>query len=214
MKRKFKLIIFIILGLILLLAIWALPPLWQEYQENKPVTYEQTENYIIKETTEGRVIENKKVGLTFSVPEEWTVDNIENPENPTYIEETGIAMVSPGAEPNSDYIFIIPKKGCSIIINVSNEDNNPEKEYIEQEIESGTTLSSTRKIINISNKKGIYAIYGSDEELENMENDLQNIKILIPYKNNLYSIETYITYEDREYCREKWDEFIETVIIQ
>jgi len=158
-------------------------------------------------------IENKNAGLTFSVPEGWTVDNINNPDNPTYIEETGIVMISPEAEPISQNVFIIPQKGCSIIINVSNKNNNLERESIEAEIESEMS-SPFKKIVNISNKKGISIIYGSDEELNNMEKLLQNRKILIPYKNNLYSIETYITYQDKEYCRKKWDEFIETIIIQ
>ena len=70
------------------------------------------EDYVVKETPEGKIVENKKAGLTVKVPEGWIEEKIE-------IEESSMIFYSPDAEgyrPNKKTPPL--KTGCVIEIGI------------------------------------------------------------------------------------------------
>jgi hypothetical protein len=211
MKRKIKITLFIIIGLLILLAIWAGPPLWREYQENKPVTYEKTENYKIQETPEGRIIENKNAGFSFSVPEGWNIEYTDTITWSAGVNEFGVILETPEIEYNPNSHFIpVPMKGCIINVYVSYNNRN-EYDFTSAVIEYN---SSPEEITNVSNYPAVYYVYGSIEELEESPFNFISKELKVPVRGALYNFETYISSEDRDYCQSKWEEFIENIVIK
>src|SRR3989344_6781874 len=100
MAKKF--LIPIVIGIILILVggfFW-----WQKREiKGSP------KDYVIKETGEGKVIENKKAGLTVKAPEGWEIKKIE-------IEEGAIAFYPPDimVDWKEGKIVLPLKKGCRI----------------------------------------------------------------------------------------------------
>ena len=70
LKRK-KIVFLIIIILLLIIAggvFW-----WWQKREIKG----SPEDYVIKETAEGRIVENRKAGLIVKVPESWEVKRMD-----------------------------------------------------------------------------------------------------------------------------------------
>ena len=70
----------IVIGLVvfgwLVLLIAELGPFGEEKEEfvSQPTTWSQKEDYVIKETPEGKFVINEKAGLSFKVPKGWRVE--------------------------------------------------------------------------------------------------------------------------------------------
>ena len=84
MAKKQKLII---LTIIILVLVGGGLFYWWQHREIKG----SPEDYVIKETEEGKFVENKKAGLKVKVPEGWNVEKIE-------VMEGSVILYSPDAE--------------------------------------------------------------------------------------------------------------------
>lgn len=162
------------------------------------------DDYIIKETTEGNIIENKKAGLSIKVPERWQTEKIE-------IEEGAVVIYSPDTDLEwRDKQMIFPlNKGCVFQTAIT---------YREM------TLDEIKK-----ESKDIHFIMGveSDEFDAIVVNNYQALKntfniqdigpsvgIHIPQKNKVYSFYSAWGPEEKEKCIQEFDKFLETLVIK
>ena len=196
LKRK-KFIIFLIIILLLIVAggvFW-----WWQKREIKG----SPEDYVIKETTEGKFVENKKAGLTARVPEGWTSQIIE-------FQGISVAIESPDIEGERRYDITKPpfKKGCGIEITVAYEKTNfNELTKIIKEIntESGVEPSEL-EIITINNRQCLKNTFESSVIGPSMTvYFIQDAKI--------FGFALRMAPNEKERCIQEFNKFLETVSI-
>ena len=155
------------------------------------------EDYVIKETPEGTIVENKKVGLIYEIPKDWILEN----GNPT-------RFYSPDTEfKEKSSVFL--EKGCKIYVEASYIKTGIDtlKNYNDANFSSGIKIdeSSTIKVSNYSALRYKY-------HAKNFE--MFYIEIGIPSKDKLYEIEISNPTNETERCEEEFNKFLETVSIQ
>ena len=165
------------------------------------------EDYVIIETEEGKIVDNKKAGLTVKVPEGWEVEKMEIKEGSVLIHTLDIE----GKEWNG---MMVPPliKGCGIeIAVVYNKYKKMDLEEIEKEVK---TLQWALQIkseefekVTINNWQALKNTFES-EELGSV------ISIYILLKNKLYNVGLYFAPNEKERCVQEFDKFLETVSIQ
>jgi len=156
-------------------------------------------DYVIKETSEDRTVENEKAGLSFRVPDSWILK-----ETPTY-------FYSPDAkfsEKRSDIL----EQGCEIDLDIS---------YIKIDLDA---LEKVRRV-NVSRLSSA----ASNEEFKRVEISnhsalrygfrVENLKISytwidLPTQNQLYTILLINPIQEQERCAIELDRFLETVSIK
>ena len=162
------------------------------------------EDYVIKETEEGKIVENKRAGLTMKVPEGWTEKKIEFLEGSVVFDTSDIEgrwedeMVKPPL-----------KRGCGIETAVVYEKMSFEevKEEI-KEIHLGLGIKSEEFEVIIINDSQV---------LKNTFNSVAlgpSIAVYFTQENKLYSFCLYWAPEDKERCVQKFNNFLETVSIK
>lgn len=162
------------------------------------------EDYIIKETPEGKIIENKKAGLTVKAPEGWNTQKIE-------LLEGSVIFDTPDIEGAWRNEMISPplKKGCGMETAVVYEEMNFDilKGKI-KEIHAGLGIKSEEfEIITINNHQA----------LKNTFDSLSigpGIVVYFIQKNKLYSFAVYWAPDDKERCVQEFNKFLETVSIK
>lgn len=210
-KSKKKFIIIAVIVLLLLAAgffYW-----WTQIRETPPKDWDiaessPPEDYIVKETPEGKIVENEKAGLTFKIPEGW---ELKKPEHTTFI-----SLYSPGAVENT---IIWLKNGCRI---------NLEVRYVTADIEAIKTQLKSGVWSNLPTNKNQYEIIKLNDrvvlknivEYQKEESDFYHyhVSVYIPIKNlmsknKVYSIELTTSLKDKEKCSREFDKFLETVSI-
>ncbi len=169
------------------------PEKWDEAEYSKP------EDYVVKKTLEGTIVENKKAGISFRVPDGW---RIERAKGKSYV-----LLFAPDAEGT-----LIMKKGCKIMIEVK---------YIKtsfKSIECSMKKAHEKwgyvdeyEIIVISDKRALKNITGIATL------DQYGIGIHIParnvFKNKLFYLGLSSNLVDRERCTREFDQFLKTVLI-
>lgn len=184
---------------------------WWKYYETPPekwaeAEYSKPEDYVVIETPEGTVVENKKAGLSFKVPEGWKV------EKPPGEVRDFIRLYSPGAREKS---VLILESECRIV---------PDVQYITASIKTienallrdmwAPYLVST-KIIEISNREALRYVAESSELSFYRMAILVPIKNVFPLKNNkVYSFVLDSALQDKEWCLQEFEKFLETVSIE
>ena len=203
MKKKFIISIFVILFLIIVAGggfFW-----WQKNRETPIEKWEAAkvsleEDYIAKETPEGKIVENKKMGLIYEIPKDWILEN----GNPT-------RFYSPDTEfKEKSSIFL--ENGCKMYVytNYIKTDIDTLKNYNDANF---SKLSSVIKldessVIKISNYVALRYKYHA----KNFE--MSYIGIGIPSKDKLYEIEISNPTNEMEHCEAEFNKFLETVSIK
>ena len=162
------------------------------------------EDYVIKETEEGKFVENKKAGLVVRVPEGWEVKKMEAKEGSVLIYTSDVE----GKKWND---MIVPPlvKGCGMEVSVVYKKMNFEeiKEKVKT-IHWGLQIKSEEfKEITINNHHALQNTFDS-EVLGSV------IAVYIPKENKLYDFDLYFVLDEKETCVQEFDKFLETVSIQ
>ena len=194
MPKKQKLII---LAIIILVLIGGGLFYWWQNREIKG----SPEDYVIKETEEGKFVENKKAGLTVKVPEGWEVKKIK-------FSEGSIVFYTPDVDERWLNELIPLENGCGIETAVVYKKMNFDE--IKKEI------------------KDIHAGIGiKSEEFEEITTNnwpaLKNtfdsvvlgpgINICFSNRNKIYSFGVCWGHDEEEKCVQEFDKFLETVSI-
>jgi hypothetical protein len=177
-----------------------------EYKNEKEdeLNYLYIEDFTKTEVDGKTVLENKDIGLKFTVPQGW---------------ETGsaywsnLSLVSPDFEPlrNDPTAAPFPQKGCWIDLIFSIDSNNGiSYEFIDNLINIGGYLESYNEegdhyeIVEVDGLKAIKDTGGGDY-----------ILIRVPFRRNgIISFETYLRGQDKEKCIEEFNSLINTVSIK
>jgi len=165
------------------------------------------EDYVIKETAEGKIVENKKAGLKIKVPEGWIEKNIE-------IEGGPIGFYSPDAEGyNPNRIEPPLKKGCLIEVATAYNFQFKNLEEIKKEIEK-----EHKSLIMKSDKFEMIEMDGLPALKNKFDSvDLGSaIGIYVINRDNskLYGLAVSSGAQDTEKCFQEFDKFLETVSIK
>jgi len=196
MAKKQKLVILLIIIIVLVLG-GGLFYCWQNREiKGSP------EDYIIKETEEGKFVENKKAGLEIKVPEGWEVEKIE-------IMEGSVILYSPDTEGyRPDKIEPPLKKGCLIEVAVAYKKTDLKEIKIEAEEAHKLLImkSDEFEVTEVDRKPAIKNTFDCV--------DLgSSIDTYVVGKRMLYGVGITSALEDVERCSQEFDKFLETVSI-
>ena len=163
------------------------------------------DDYVIIETEQGTIVENKRAGLSMKVPDGWEVRKIE-------VMEGSVVFYSPDAEGlNPDKIRPPLQKGCMIEAAIVYKKMNFEEIRARvEEIHEGFLIELEEfEEIKINNYQALR---------NKFECQLLNYgeALYISINNNLYSFCIYSSLEDtnKEVCVQEFDEFLKGVSIK
>jgi len=175
--------------------------LWWVNQKPK-VSY--SEDYVIKETSEGKILKNDKMGLTFIIPENWEVDY------PYLYILDFISLESPDATINGRIVT----EGCKITVTldyIKESITNLEKHF-RQINELKSITNDIYEVVKIDNQDALKNTW------EEPEISRYGIGIYIPtkkllIKNKLYILELFANIRDEERCSQELNKFLEAFSI-
>jgi len=202
MNKKFFIAIIFILFLIIGGVFW-----WWQIQETPPeewekAKYSKPEDYVVKETPEGKIIENKKTGLSFRIPEGWRMEK-------STFGRSGLALYSQDAVEERT---VLMKSGCritfeTIYVNVSIETL--------QEVKQNLSVFPAEKyeIIKVGNYEGLKGV------ISDLELNLYGIDVSVPVRDFLGrgKLDSFIlvtNFDDKERCIQEFENFLETISIK
>jgi len=160
-------------------------------------------DYIIKETTDGKIVENKKAGLFVKAPEGWDVKKIEDEGGAVnfYSSNTDV-------ESREGKIVLPIKNGCLIQTNVVYK--KMDFEQTKQE------AKRTHIMLGVKSDEFEEIVINNHKALKNMF-DIHKygsgIGIYIPLKNRGYAFYLYWAPDEKERCVQKFESFLETISI-
>jgi hypothetical protein len=195
-KKKIG-IILIIIGLVI--AISAGVFYWYINREIKG----SPDDYVIRETNNGIIVENKKAGLTVKAPEGWEVKKLEFLEGSALIYTEDI-------EGRMEHGIVEPPltKGCGVETAVVYKKMTFEE--IKEEVKAihwGLHIKSEEfEEITLNQHPALKNIF--DSEILG-----QVMVIYIPIKNKLYNFSLNWAPNEKEQCIQEFDRFLETVVI-
>ena len=202
----------IVIGLVvfgwLVLLIAKLGPFGEEKEEfvSQPTTWSQKEDYVIKETPEGKFVINEKAGLSFKVPKGWF----------TEMHDTMVGLLSKEVNPIDSYGNISPKelmeKEVCLITAESAEFQKNSDSYVTIKA-LNELISSHEKYSDIPSNYEVITIDGY-KALKRGQGGEYYISVEVPVENKLYRFETHIYSKNTEQCSHEFDKFLETVSIK
>ena len=162
------------------------------------------EDYVIKETGEGKIVENKKARLIIKVPEGWEAEKIE------FLKEGSVVVQTSNIEgENRDGIVVPPLiRGCGIEITMTYKALNFEE--IKNEAKEIhwmlVPIFEEFEEIVINNKKALKNTW---------ENKTKGpmIAIYIPTDNKVYTFILAWSPDEKEKCIQEFESFLETISI-
>jgi len=161
-------------------------------------------DYVIKETSEGKIVENKKAGLTVNAPEGWEAEKISIKE--------GFMIFYPSSAPiewQNEKIKLPLENGCVVDVNVVYE----KMDFVEIKLDVRYALS----MLGIKSQEFEEITIKNYPALKNTF-DTQKIGpgmgVNIPYKNKVYAFYLYWAPEEKENCIQEFNKFLETISIR
>ncbi len=162
------------------------------------------EDYVIKETPEGKFVENRKAGLSVKIPDDWKGINIEDIEEGSFIIQTSDVE---GKKINN---VIMPPltQGCGIEIRINY------KKLTFEEIEQSAKEIYLR--LGAIDQKFERTRVDDKEALKNIVNTQYAgpmIGIYVPVSDRIYIFTLIWGAEEKERCGLEFDKFLETISI-
>jgi hypothetical protein len=160
-------------------------------------------DYVIKDTVQGKIIENKRAGFSAQVPDQWEAKRIE-------VEEGLVSISSQNTETRwKDNKIILPlEKGCIIHTQVLYQKMSFEE--IEKEARYTHYMMGQKfeefEEISINKNKALKNIFDT-------EDSGQGVGIYLPKKDKVYSFYLFWALDDERKCIQEFDKFLETVVI-
>lgn len=160
-------------------------------------------DYVIKETPEGKIVENKRAGLMVKVPEGWKVQKIEVDE--------GLVILFPletEMETRESRIVLPIEKGCLIRTTVVYREGDFEeikRETRRDHFLVGGVIYDEFEEITIADYRGLKNSFG-------LEKLGEGISIYIPIRNKVYSFHLAWGPEEKERCSMEFDKFLEEAV--
>ena len=202
LKNKKAVIFFIIILLLIAGGVF----LWENNKKKEGiiVEFEPPKNYVIKETSEGRIVENKKTGLVFKIPDTWKIEINE------YKEGEGIVELF-----SSDVSFYpntkLPKNGCGIAISIEYRGLEESERLINfiKEIQTNRDAETNKNktVIDVSYYSALKSMIFYKPEMG------QGFKVEVPINNGtIYVFNTFFPFEEGK-CIDEFNKFLETVLI-
>ena len=183
--------------------------LWNMYNGDADLGIVFLEDFEITESDQNKIISHKNSGFSMTIPADWEVEG----------GATGIYMVSGDFQRNTvtgPYGKPAPDNGCIIELDIRENINSEEDagyRYIKNTInacrEIGSEFCDNDFVVTVSGKESLKHIASSNNDKINGD----YIKIDIPY-NNLYTIGTYFSGDDRDRCEEEFDKILKNVKIK
>ena len=197
MLKKKKIIISIIIILLLVAGgvFW-----WWQTREMKG----SPEDYVIKETTEGTIVENKKAGLIVKAPEGWEGRKIKDIEEGSFIIQT----LNVAGKKNNDVIMPPLTQGCGIEIGINY------KKLSFEEIEQSAKEIYLR--LEATDQRFERTRVDNKEALKNIVSTQYAgpmIGVYVPTSDKVYSFTLIWAPDEKEECIEQFENFLETVSI-
>jgi len=201
MEKKFYFLFFITFVVFIIGGIF----LWSEYSKEignitPAVKFEPPENYVIKDTSKGKIVENKKAGISFKVPEGWKVEKKE-----IGIDEWVINILSPDARVNDSGLLI---KGCGVGVHVEHHraTANATRYRIKDPERFSKEISGDYQAIEIDKHPALKMTIRNSGWGE-------AVAIKLPIEDKIYMFDTRFLPEETERCSQAFEEFLKGVSI-
>jgi len=197
---KKKTLFLIILGLLVVIAggvFW-----WRQERETKG----SPKDYVVKETSEGIFVENKKAGLKIEVPEGWKVKKVET-------EEGWIMFYSPetNLEWERDGRILLPlERGCIIDISVIYE----EMDLIDIKLDIKYGLATLGLKSLKFDERLIKNRYPALQATFTTEKTGEGVIINVPYNKRVYNFGLSWGSKEKEECLKEFNKFLERIQIK
>ncbi len=201
MSKKTTIILITIIALIL---IGGGVYLWQS--QEKESSLESMDYIQIKDTPEGKIVENTKEGISMKVPDGWEVQLPTNEQEP-------ISFYSSERVPAVGVIGEEEWQMCKIEASTDKRTINIEdlKKELESDVNKWYTVElNTYEIIEIDNYQALKNTFQAQETG-------YSIAVYIPTAEYLYSFAVYPSYPYFQYeekCSQEFNEFLKTVSIK
>lgn len=197
-KRKKIGIIFIVIGLIL--AVSAGLFYWYINREIKG----SPDDYVIRKTSEGTIVENERAGLIVKAPEGWEVKKIES------FKEGSVVIQSPNMEGEGKNGIIRPPltSGCGIEVTVTHKKMNFE--------EIKTEMKEIHWILAPKFEEFEEVIINNQRALKNTLDSKSSgpmIGVYIPKENKVYNFTLIWASNEKEKCIQEFDIFLNSLQI-
>jgi len=177
--------------------------LWKNNQETPPEKWMEAkispiEDFITEETSEGKIVENKKAGISFKVPADWITK-----EDPS-------SFYSPDAKFNEKRSDIL-QQGCKINIDISYIKTNIDiiEKFRKENISKLSSATKNEKFEKTELKSIPALTYGFD--VENLKTSYNWIDI--PFQNRLYTILLTSSIQEEVRCQAEFDKFLDSISI-
>jgi len=198
-KRK-KIIIFLIIISLLIIAggvFW-----WWQGREIKG----SPEDYVIKETAEGKIVENKKAGLKVKVPEGWETKRIE-------MEEGAVAFYSSDMESDwKEGKIVLPlRNGCRIQVGIGYE--HVDFTDLKIELRYSYALMGMKSVSFEETTVKKYPALKSIFDIQERGSGV-GVSISIPMDNKVYGFSVVWGPDEKETCVQEFNKFLETISIE
>ncbi len=207
-KTKLKTIFLVVLLLVFLLILYFSFEYWKHIKEGEVYfdsfkEHESIENYIIRDTLDGKMVINENVKLSFIVPQGWDVEKI-------YIDDV-IEISSPDKERYPDIYGGFMERGCVFWLSVdyyiqrfSEEEHRPD--LLLKQIQGKKDIKEdVQEVVFINNLPALKA--------KKISNETFLILIEIPIDNRIYNVFSYSSLKDKDFCSAEFNVFLETVSI-
>jgi hypothetical protein len=197
MKKKIIILIVLILLFVAGGVFW-----WWQTREIKG----SPEDFMIRETPKGKIVENKRAGLKMRAPAGWEVERVE-------VEEGAIAFNSRDLETDrKEGEMLLPlKRGCRIQGSILYERTSFAD--IKIDLRYSFALMGMKSVsfeeTTIHGYPALRSIFDKEEK-----GDGVGMSISIPVNNKVYGFSVLWGSDEKEQCLQEFNKFLETILIK
>jgi len=167
------------------------------------VRYEPPDNYIVKETPEGKIVENQKAGLTFKVPDGWDAG--------VYGERGGEGLVQMTSKDIEIPYNKLPIKGCIINAEVEYRPYEKETHSLARLIEETRTSNkdNNKEVVEVSSYQALKSLTINKPELGS------GFEVSVPMQNGkIYVFSAFFPLIEGEKCPQEFNGFLQGISIK